>query len=145
MEENNKPNIKQTVPFFAVSDMEASLRYYVDGLGFEIKNKWTPNDRIEWCFIQRDAGSLMLQQPRKDEHHTGMPEGKLGLGISIFFICEDAIAIYDEVISKGIHASEPFVGNNMWVTPLRDPDGYSIEFESPTDVPEDTKYSEWKS
>ena len=25
----------------------------------------------------------------------------------------------------------------MWVTNLNDPDGYRVEFESPTDVPED--------
>jgi hypothetical protein len=30
----------------------------------------------------------------------------------------------------------------MWVTSLRDPDGYRLEFESPTDVPEETRYSE---
>jgi hypothetical protein len=29
----------------------------------------------------------------------------------------------------------------MWVTPLVDPDGYKIFFESPTDVPEETVYS----
>jgi lactoylglutathione lyase len=32
----------------------------------------------------------------------------------------------------------------MWVLSLSDPDGYRIEFESPTDVPEDTRFSEWK-
>ena len=46
------------------------------------------------------------------------------------------------VESRGVHASTPFVGNNMWVTSLRDPDGYKLDFESPTDVPEETIYSE---
>jgi hypothetical protein len=30
----------------------------------------------------------------------------------------------------------------MWVTALADPDGYRIEFESPTDEPEDTEFFE---
>jgi len=30
----------------------------------------------------------------------------------------------------------------MWVTSLSDPDGYRIEFESSTDGPEETEYSE---
>jgi lactoylglutathione lyase len=30
-------NVKQAVPFFGVTDMEASLRFYVDGLGFKMK------------------------------------------------------------------------------------------------------------
>ncbi len=70
-------NVQQAVPFFAVSDMKASLHYYIDGLGFEMKK-----------------------------------------------------------------ASRPFVGNRMWVTSLRDPDGYRLEFESSTDTPEETVFSE---
>ena len=42
----------------------------------------------------------------------------------------------------GIGASRPFVGNNLWVTSLTDPDGYRLDFESPTDVPEETVYTE---
>ena len=34
-----------------------------------------------------------------------------------------------------------FVGNGLWVVTFLDPDGYRIEFESPTDVPEETVYS----
>ena len=30
----------------------------------------------------------------------------------------------------------------MWVTSLTDPDGYRIDFESATDVPVETVYSE---
>ena len=30
----------------------------------------------------------------------------------------------------------------MWVTVLSDPDGYKLDFESPTDLPGDTKLSE---
>jgi lactoylglutathione lyase len=71
-----------------------------------------------------------------------VPQGKLGEGVSICFICKDALAIYREARSRGIEASRPFVGNNMWVTSLSDPDGYRIDFESYTDVPEDTQFSE---
>jgi len=44
--------------------------------------------------------------------------------------------------ANSIKASEPQVLNHLWATTLSDPDGYRIEFESPTDVPEDTKLSE---
>lgn len=50
--------------------------------------------------------------------------------------------IYHEVTSRGIEASEPQVLNHLWATTLSDPDGYRVEFESPTDVPEDPKLSE---
>jgi lactoylglutathione lyase len=32
------PNVKQAVPFFGVTHMEASLKFYVEGLGFTMKN-----------------------------------------------------------------------------------------------------------
>lgn len=54
-----------------------------------------------------------------------------------------ALAIYNHVISNVFSASEPFVGNNMWVAGLTDPDRYSIPFESPTDVPDETMLSDW--
>jgi hypothetical protein len=33
-------NVKEVVPFRHVSSVGRSLRYYVDGLGFTMKNKW---------------------------------------------------------------------------------------------------------
>jgi lactoylglutathione lyase len=132
----SKANVQQAVPFFGVTNMEASLRYYVDGLGFEMTKKWIPKDKIEWCWLQLGDAALMLQTFRK------IPEQKVGVGVSICFQCQDALQIYRDVTARGIEGRRPFVGNAMWVTTLTDPDGYMIEFESPTDVPEETEYSE---
>jgi lactoylglutathione lyase len=131
-------NVRQAVPFFAVSNMEDSLRFYVDGLGFEMTLKWIDEGTIRWCWLERGGAALMLQDFRREDGKPWSPEGALGLGVSIMFICDDALAIYREVTSRGIQASRPFVGNGMWVTSLRDPDGYRVEFESRTDVPEET-------
>ena len=141
-EAKTEPNVKQTVPFFAVSDMEASVRYYVDGLGFEMTQKWIDEGQLRWCWLERGGAALMLQEFRRTGHDSWVPEGKVGEGVTIDFICEDALAIYREVTARGIEASRPFVGNGMWVTSLSDPDGYRIEFESNTDVPEGTQLSE---
>jgi lactoylglutathione lyase len=132
----NKNNVQQAIPFFLVTNMETSIRYYVDGLGFEITKKWIPKDKIEWCWLQLGDAALMLQTFRK------MPEQKVGVGVSICFQCQDALQIYRDVKARGIEARRPFVGNAMWVTNMIDPDGYKIEFESPTDVPEETEYLE---
>jgi catechol 2,3-dioxygenase-like lactoylglutathione lyase family enzyme len=137
-------NIKQAVPFFAVDSMERSLQFYTDGLAFEVKNKWQPRGEIEWCWIEREGAVLMLQEFRKEGPDSWQPEGKVGIGVSINFLCDDALKLYHEFMSKGLQPSEPFVGNHMWVVPLRDPDGYSLFFESATEVAEETKYSEWK-
>ncbi len=85
---------------------------------------------------------MMLQEFPKEGHDSWVPEGNVGEGVSICFICKDALAIYRQVTSRGVQASRPVVGNGMWMTSLSDPDGYRIDFESDTDVPEDTVLAE---
>jgi catechol 2,3-dioxygenase-like lactoylglutathione lyase family enzyme len=139
---NTNPNVKQAVPFFAVSNIEASVRYYVDGLGFEMTKKWIDGGKLQWCWLQHGNAALMLQQFRTEGHDSWVPDGRAGVGVTICFICEDALALYREFTAKGIQSSKPFVGNAMWVTSLSDPDGYRLDFESDTDVPEETVYSD---
>jgi catechol 2,3-dioxygenase-like lactoylglutathione lyase family enzyme len=126
----------QAVPFFAVFDMERSLAFYLDGLGFTIADKWVDEGTVRWCWLERGGAGLMLQDFRREGGSTWSPGSPLGLGVSLVFICDDAVAIYREITARGVRASRPFVGNGMWVTSLNDPDGYRIEFESRTDVVE---------
>ncbi len=58
-------------------------------------------------------------------------------------MCEDALALNREFRSRGIQIRQsPFVGNGLWVVSVSDPDGYRIDFESPTEMPEDTELEE---
>jgi len=131
-------NVKQAVPFFVIASMDSSLNFYIKGLDFKLKRKWGPQGKIEWCWLNLDNASVMLQEYR----HKPLDE-KSGKGVSIYFICEDALTIYNRIISRKVPAAEPFVGNNMWIFWVKDPDGYNIFFESHTDVPEETTYSDW--
>jgi hypothetical protein len=121
-----------------ITDMTASLRFYVDLLGFEMTNKWIDDGRLRWCWLQHGGAALMLQEYLAAHR----PADKLGVGVSVCFMCEDALAVYHRVRVKGVEIERPFVGNHLWVTSLTDPDGYRVDFESPTDVPEETVYSE---
>jgi lactoylglutathione lyase len=135
------PNVKQAVPFFNVTDIENSLRFYVDGLGFVLANQWAPEGRVRWCWLQLGDVALMLQEYWRDGQRAGAPEGPLGQGVSICFMCADALAIYHDLTRRGVSAARPYVGNRLWVTSVRDPDGYRLDFESPTEEPEETLYS----
>jgi catechol 2,3-dioxygenase-like lactoylglutathione lyase family enzyme len=134
------PNVTQAVPFFGVADIGASLRFYVDALGFTVKRQWAPDGRIRWCWIEREEVALMLQEYWTDGAPGGGPAGPRGQGMSICFMCRDAIAIYHEATSRGLAPAAPFVGNGLWVTSFTDPDGYRLDFESPADAPEETVY-----
>lgn len=135
-------NVQQAVPFFMVSSVEQSLRFYVDGLGFVMKRKWIDEGKLRWCWLELGSAALMLQEYKRDGRDSWMPEGKVGIGVSVCFQCLNALGIYREAIARGLQPQKPFVGNSMWVVNLRDPDGYNLVFESPTDVPEETEYSE---
>ncbi|MGC2371224.1 MAG: VOC family protein [Candidatus Sulfotelmatobacter sp.] len=139
-------NVKQAVPFFGVTNMEASLRFYLEGLGFKMKHWWIPDraedkpdGRIRWCWLELGAAAIMLQEFRPE----GKPKETLGTGVNVCFQCEDALALYREFKSRGIQTRErPSVGNHLWVVALTDPDGYRIEFSSPTDAPEESELKE---
>ena len=142
-----KVNVKQAVPFFNVTDMESSLRFYVDGLGFRMKHQWVPdrdedypaNGKIRWCWLELGDAAIMLQEflPQRP------PKETLGTGASVSFMCEDALALYREFKSRGVQTRKrPFVGNRLWVVPVTDPDGYHMEFASPTDAPEESELEE---
>ena len=135
----NEPNVKQAIPFFRVSNIDVSVRYYIDGLGFRMTNNWTVDGKLRWCSIELGGAALMLQEFPKEGHDSWVPQGKVGEGVSISFKCKDAITIYRQAVAKGLKASRPFVGNALWCTELKDPDGYRLSFESPTDEPEESE------
>ena len=128
-------NVKQAVPFFFVTDIERSLRFYVDGLGFTMTNRWIDEGKLRWCWLELGGAAMMLQE-------LNAPKQGLGEGVNICFTCEDALAIYRELRGRSVEAKRPFVGNAMWVTGVADPDGYQLYFESPTDAPEESEYTE---
>ena len=136
------PNVRQAVPFLNVRDIQASLRFYVKGLGFTVTREWIPEGQLRWCWLELGTAALMLQQYWKGGQPGGWPAGPLGQGMSVCFMCADAIAIYHQAKTRGLEVDRPVVGNSLWVTSLIDPDGYRLAFESPTDVSEDTVYSD---
>ena len=136
------PNVKQAVPMFNVVDLPRSLRFYVDGLGFRMTHQWVPDGVLRWCMLEHGEAKMMLQSYWTDGPHYNVPATPVGIGVSINFLCEDAIALWREFVSRGIDAGRPFVGNGMWVTSVTDPDGYALTFESVTDTEEETVLEE---
>jgi len=120
-------NVEQAVPFFGVSNLESSLRFYMDGLGFTMKYKWIDDGKLRWCWLEIGSAALMLQEFR-EEHR---PKMRVGEGVTICFTCKDALKIYRDARARGLEARRPFVGNGFWVTELKDPDGLPHRFREP--------------
>ncbi len=101
---------------------------------------WVVDDRVRWCWLEIGDAALMLQDDTAQALEARRAAGPVGLGVTIDFMCDDALAIYTDAKQRGLAPSQPFVGNGMWVTTLSDPGGYRVEFESATDIAEGTVY-----
>jgi lactoylglutathione lyase len=74
-------NVKKAVPFFGVTNMEASLRFYVDGgphmtlMPARVQNEalvdsdqadhqddYVPDGRIRWCWLELGEAENMLKE-----------------------------------------------------------------------------------
>ena len=123
-------SLDQTVPLLLVTDLARACDFYCRGLGFELDRRWEPDGELRWCWLRRNGASLMLQQACQEDR----PAAPRGNGVSLYFICQDAAAVYRDLSSRGIEATPPTVAfygmNQVFVTDL---DGYALCFENPVD------------
>ena len=121
------PTLKETVPLLVVSDILSSSHFYTGKLGFEMTQHWEQDHRLAWCWLQWGTASLMLQQ----ECESDPPAEERGKGVTLYFICDDATALYEEITRRSVQATKPevsFYGMNQ--TYVTDPDGYLLCFEN---------------
>ncbi|QDV17672.1 Glyoxalase-like domain protein [Gimesia panareensis] len=125
--------IQELVPLLFVEDVAHSVAFYQDRLGFEITLKWEPEGKLSWCRLERGSAALMLQLACPDEDGTVEERCK---GVGFFFLCDDAQAMYDELLGKGLELEPPqvaFYGMNQLF--LKDPDGYELCFQNQVAAP----------
>lgn len=116
-------------PLLTVQDIAVSIAFYRDRLGFDVVDEARAASGLFWCRLSRDGASLMLQQA--DEAEDGPAEGR-GRGVALYFVCDDADAMYAEFTARGLAVESPtkaYYGMNQLHVP--EPDGYVVCFESP--------------
>lgn len=127
---SNAAAVRQLVPLLAVQDIQRSAEFYRDRLGFAITGEAENQGKMFWCRMERGDSAIMLQQA---EDEDGPANGR-GRGVSLYFICDDADAVYLELTSRGLQLRPPSVayyGMKQVVVP--EPDGYYLCFESPVE------------
>ncbi|MCA9021911.1 MAG: VOC family protein [Planctomycetaceae bacterium] len=122
------PAVQELVPLLFVEDVSDSVDFYCNQLGFEMKHKWEPDGTLAWCRLERGNAALMLQLACPDEDGTAAERCK---GVGFFFHCDDAQAVYEELLFRGLDLEPPrvaFYGMNQLF--LKDPDGYDLCFQN---------------
>jgi catechol 2,3-dioxygenase-like lactoylglutathione lyase family enzyme len=116
--------LRSIVPTFTVSDVERSLAWYRDGLGFFVSERWEEGGRLEGVMLKAGACHLGLSQ---DDFTKGRERLK-GVGFRIW--CEtfqdvDALAAR----LKGIGGTILEGPGDRWDTysfTAQDPDGFKL-------------------
>jgi len=128
--------LKHLVPMLSVSDIEASLEFYREALGFEVVSNPASVRKWRWATIRSGYTELMLSGARhgspadktRDYHtDTSWP-------VIFYFYADDVVALYARVIAQGF-APTPldvtFYG--MREFSLTDPDGHMLSFGQDAD------------
>ena len=121
------PRVRKLIPLVWVKDIGTTVAFYRDWLGFEVAQTWEPEGKLTWCQLERGGAALMFQQP----HHTDVPVEDRTRGVTLYFICDDADAMYAGLTARGLDVEEPnTVFYGMRQVTVSDPDGYEVCFES---------------
>lgn len=114
-------------PLIQVFDMDTSLRFYCDALGFEIVQK-APGGG--WAWLRHGDAELMLNTAYDDGERPPNPDPARLLGhedTGLFIGCPDVDGAYEELRAKGVEVSKPKVAHyGMKQMYLKDPDGFGI-------------------
>ncbi|CAN5725002.1 VOC family protein [soil metagenome] len=124
------------VPELDVSDLDASLAFYVDGLGFDLAYA-RPEERF--AFLDLDGASLMLQEaygPGR-RFRTATLEQPYGRGVNLQIEVADVDSLHRRVSATEAEMVLPMeerwyrtgtteAANRQFV--IADPDGYLLRF-----------------
>tara|TARA_B100000609_G_C17002300_1_gene324283 strand:+ start:83 stop:475 length:393 start_codon:yes stop_codon:yes gene_type:complete len=123
---SEKPQVRQNVPLLTVSDLQLSLKFYVDQLGFTLTRQADNQGQVFWCWLEKDQIAIMLQQadPSEDDiSHAGQ-------GVTLYWLCDDVDAVHAQLKANGMQMDDPTVAYyGMKQLYLKDPDGYDLCFE----------------
>ena len=115
-----------------VYDMQRSVAFYRDLLGFEVVAKHDPDGKLYWALLKMGKEELMLNAEFEDEHRPPQPVPHSPRGMVLYIACSDADAVYQHLLSKGFKANPPKVAYyGMKQLELRDPDGFELCLQNP--------------
>ena len=126
--EANK-NLTSISPFFIVKDLQVSISYYIDRLGFQLDFQG-PADDPYYAGVSRDGIGIMLKailpdvlpQPNHTRHEWARWDA--------YIYTLDPDPLFDELSERGASFVKPlsFIDEGLWGFEITDADGYVLAF-----------------
>ena len=122
--------IESICPFFIVSDVEQSIRFYSERLGFETRFK-EPEGQPFFAIVGRDRAMLFL----KSGQAAPLPNPRRDPAMRWDAYCStaDPDALAGEFLARGVAFSKPLedTADGLRGFEVTDPDGYVLFFGRP--------------
>lgn len=122
------------VPELSVSNLDASLHFYVEASGFTIMFSRT---QPAFAYLSFEGAQIMLEEVQADGWQTAELIYPFGRGINFQIECADVTALRDKLISAGYPLYRELAENWYDVEDrqfgareflVQDPDGYLLRF-----------------
>jgi catechol 2,3-dioxygenase-like lactoylglutathione lyase family enzyme len=127
MDEKANRNLASIRPSFIVKDLQASISYYCERLGFQLDFQG-PDDGPFWAGVSRDGIGIMLKAVGSDvlpiPNHTRHEWGPSDADIYSM----DPDALFDEFSRRGASFAKKlsFIEEGLWGFAVTDADGYVL-------------------
>jgi catechol 2,3-dioxygenase-like lactoylglutathione lyase family enzyme len=129
MDEEADRNLASIRPNFIVKDLQTSIAYYRERLGFQLDFQG-PDDGPFWAGVSRDGIGIMLKAvapdvppcPNHTRHEWAPPDANI--------YSMDPDALFDEFSRRGASFAKTlsFIEEGLWGFAITDADGYVLTF-----------------
>jgi len=131
-------DVRGLAPLLSVFDMPTSIKFYCEGLGFEVlSTDGKPAPHFDWVLFRLNGTELMLNTAYDHDQRPPVPDpARIAAhqDAAIYFGCPDVDAAYAHLQKMGIKSKEPKVAwYGMKQLYLTDPDGYTLCFQWPSE------------
>ena len=124
-----KKNLEAINPFFIVKDLQASIAYYIERLGFQLDFQGPDQDPY-YGRVSRDGIGIMLKailpdvlpRPNRSRHEWARWDA--------YIYTLDPDALFDELRQRGVSFVKElsFIDEGLWGFEVTDADGYVLAF-----------------
>jgi catechol 2,3-dioxygenase-like lactoylglutathione lyase family enzyme len=122
-------NLVSITPFFIVTDLQDSIAFYRERLGFQLDFQG-PADGVYYARVSRDGAGIMLKSIAPDvlpcPNHTRHPWARW----DAYIYTLDPDTLFDELRPRGVPFVKElsFIDEGLWGFEITDADGYVIAF-----------------
>ncbi len=128
-------DVRGVTTLLEVFDMQASIAFYRDLLGFEVVQTWGPDGNWSWAMLRAGHSTLMLNTAYDEGERPAVPDAGRVRGhadTELYVACANVNDVHEHLRQKGHAVNPPIVThygtNQIWLT---DPDGFRVCFQSP--------------